>query len=274
MQRAGFCVVVLLGASLGAEAQTGNFAAPLNNQAQPATEEYQFNCPLDETTGWFPDRDYCDGYWECFRGNATFKECPDGLAFDPTKWSQAQRLDPCDYVDDVNCTGRELLFPPSGTGPCERKNGVYAVGREKGVCDKYVICKQDIPTYRDCPPGLHFSEVSKVCVWPDKADTETCTAIQSLQTTGEENETAFTCDSTKEFFLPTGQKIAHPKFPDLGDCRKFYLCLSGVTPRAGSCDYGTVFNDNTTQCDDPLNVLGCEDYYTYEENVTDPSTIV
>merc|ERR1740128_208083 len=80
-----------------------------------------FECPLDESTGRFADPDRCDKYWDCFRGEALPVQCSDGYAFDP---SRIQQKEPCDYLFNVDCFGREEMAAPQGFGACERLNGI------------------------------------------------------------------------------------------------------------------------------------------------------
>lgn len=53
-----------------------------------------------------------------------------------------------------------------------------------------------------------------------------------------------------------GQVVPHPKYADPENCEKFFLCLNGVEKRELRCDKGEVFNEDTTQCDEPKNVPG------------------
>ena len=57
----------------------------------------------------------------------------------------------------------------------------------------------------------------------------------------------------------------HIALPHPTDCRKFYTCLDGITPRDQGCPVGRVFNPTTSACDDPTNVVGCETYYNKPE---------
>ena len=64
-----------------------------------------FNCPPDESTGYFADPDECDKYWDCDRGLAQAKFCADGLAFS----ARARRSsNPCVYYWQADCQGRTL----------------------------------------------------------------------------------------------------------------------------------------------------------------------
>lgn len=53
-----------------------------------------------------------------------------------------------------------------------------------------------------------------------------------------------------------GQTIAHPKYPHPTDCQKFYICLNGLTKQESRCAGEEVFNETTSQCDEPANVPG------------------
>ena len=64
-----------------------------------------FNCPADESTGYFADPDQCDVYWDCDRGFAQLRECPDGMAFS----ERARRTsNPCVFHWMADCQGRFL----------------------------------------------------------------------------------------------------------------------------------------------------------------------
>lgn len=66
----------------------------------------------------------------------------------------------------------------------------------------------------------------------------------------------FVCPDPTEVDQPGHYtRHAHPT-----DCRKFYVCIEGVA-RPYGCSFGTVFNVDSLQCDEPENVSGCEKYY-------------
>ncbi|KAF0299848.1 Protein obstructor-E [Amphibalanus amphitrite] len=232
---------VLVAASVGAQ------EVPVNAQ------EFAFECPPDETTGKFPDPYQCDLYWECFRGEAKLMKCADGLAFDPER-VRTQR-EPCDYLFNVNCTGREELQEPKPTEHCPRANGLFP---HETDCGKYYSCKDSVAQERLCSPGLHFSLKTKTCDWEAAAGRGSCDTLQSI---GD-----FTCDPSVDYFTPDNQKIVHPTFPNLEDCALFYVCKNGVVPAISKCNYGLVYNTVTAGCDDPVNVPECATYYdTVEE---------
>lgn len=53
----------------------------------------------------------------------------------------------------VNCTGRDRLQPPKGSGNCPRLNGLYA---HMEFCDQYYYCRMGIPLLITCPAGLVY----------------------------------------------------------------------------------------------------------------------
>ena len=67
------------------------------------------------------------------------------------------------------------------------------------------------------------------------------------------------------FFISIAIHQVHIALPHPTDCRKFYTCLDGITPRDQGCPARKVFNPTTSSCDDPTNVVGCETYYNKPE---------
>ena len=151
--------------------------------------------------------------------------------------------EPCDYLFNVDCTGREELGPPQSTAHCHRANGLFP---HETDCSKYYSCKESVATEQGCSPGLHFSLKTQTCDWKEAADRGSCNTLQSIGN--------FTCDPSVEYFTPDNQKIVHPTFPDEFDCALFYVCKNGVVPAISKCNYGTVYNTVTATCDDPSQV--------------------
>ena len=67
----------------------------------------------------------------------------------------------------------------------------------------------------------------------------------------------FSCplDATKAVDA-NGNWDVNPTYLNEDDCRLFYVCLNGVKPQLGGCPVGTVFNDVSRKCDEPINVPG------------------
>ena len=47
------------------------------------------------------------------------------------------------------------------------------------------------------------------------------------------------------------QHVAHTLHADDSDCRGFFICINGETPRPGGCDLGKVFSTETNICETP-----------------------
>ncbi|XP_037080011.1 protein obstructor-E-like [Pollicipes pollicipes] len=211
----------------------------------------EFTCP--EAFGDYADFEYCDYFWRCTRDVAELKQCEDGHAFNPRLRGT---IYPCDYSFSTNCTGRTLLQDPRpGPDPqCERQHGIFA---DPQLCDTYYVCKNGVATRTQCAPGLHVALDSRECVWPEAANRGACDARERL---GD-----FSCPPDAANALDVhGNRESNPTYAH-DDCRYFYVCLNGVKPSLGGCPEGTVFNDVSGKCDDPINVAGCENYY--EDNV-------
>jgi len=133
--------------------------------------------------------------------------------------------------------------PPISTTNCPKLYGLFS---DNANCRIFYSCWNGEASKYECPPGLAYDSEQHVCVWADLV--ERCN--QSEVSDG------FVCPDPTEVDQP-GQytRHAHP-----ADCRKFYVCIEGVA-RPYGCSFGTVFNVDSLQCDEPENVSGCEKYY-------------
>ncbi|XP_055389605.1 protein obstructor-E [Condylostylus longicornis] len=206
-----------------------------------------FTCP--EANGQFEDPVQCDKYYECKDGVAHEKLCPDGLVFDES----IRKVNKCDQPFNIDCGDRTELQPPKSNALCPRRNGFFA-HPDATVCNIFYNCIDGDAIENKCTAGLHFDEYSGTCVWPDSAKREGC------QETGKKLSDGFECPKSAPLD-PSGQAVAHPKFPHPTDCQKFYVCLNGVEPRDLGCQVSEVYNEETQRCDAPENVRGCEDWY-------------
>jgi hypothetical protein len=165
-----------------------------------------------------------------------------------------KRFNKCDQPFNVDCGDREELQEPQPVNKyCPRKNGYFA-HPDPSVCDVFYNCNDGEYIEQKCTGGLHFDEYTGTCVWPDTAKREGCAPEKKQLTDG------FQCP-TEKVNDASGQVIAHPHFPHPSDCQKFYVCLNGIEPRELGCAAGEVYNEETTRCDNPENVPGCEDWY-------------
>lgn len=133
--------------------------------------------------------------------------------------------------------------PPISTPHCPRLYGLFA---DTANCRVFYNCWNGVASSYECPPGLAYDNDQRVCVWADLVDR----CDQSEVSDG------FVCPDPTEADQPGHYtRHAHPT-----DCRKFYVCIEGVA-RPYGCSFGTVFNVDSLQCDEPDNVSGCEKYY-------------
>lgn len=129
------------------------------------------------------------------------------------------------------------------TPHCPRLYGLFA---DNANCRVFYSCWNGEASKYECPPGLAYDNEQHVCVWADLV--ERCD--QSEVSDG------FVCPDPTEVDQPGHYtRHAHPT-----DCRKFYVCIEGVA-RPYGCSFGSVFNVDSLQCDEPENVSGCEKYY-------------
>lgn len=97
--------------------------------------------------------------------------------------------------------------------------------------------------------GLVYDDKISICSWPDAAKREGCFKSKKEDLDG------FQCPGS-DVTGPNGRKIPHPTFAHPDDCQKFVICRNGISPTLGSCSPGTVYNEETSTCDDPKNVPG------------------
>jgi hypothetical protein len=197
-----------------------------------------FNCP--DKFGFFPHQKSCDKYWTCENGTATLKVCGNGLVFDANTSPQQEN---CAYPFSVDCGSRSDLEPPISTPNCPRLYGIFP---HSSNCRIFYSCWNGEAAKYECPPGLAYDNEQRVCVWADRV--ERCDQLEVAE--------GFVCpDKTEE-----DQPGHYTRHPHPTDCRKFYVCIEG-TARPYGCSFGTVFNIDSLQCDDPESVPGCEKYY-------------
>ncbi|KAF7990003.1 hypothetical protein HCN44_008677 [Aphidius gifuensis] len=201
-----------------------------------------FKCPLKD--GQYEDEVQCDKFYECKDGYPTEKLCPDGLVFDPFN----RKINKCDHVFNVDCAERLELQPPQPSKNCPRKNGFFP-HPDPTVCNIFYNCVDGQYNENICTAGLHFDENTGICVWPATANRENCRPVGQKLTDG------FECPSVRPVDSH-GHNVDHPKYAHPEDCQKFYVCLSGVTPREQGCSEGSVYNEKTEMCDTPENVPG------------------
>lgn len=215
--------------SAGSNAAVGRDAPNPNNEF--------FECP--EKFGFWAHARSCDKYWKCEDNIATLKLCGNGLVFE----AGDSKRESCNYPFTVDCAERTELEPPKGTETCPRLFGIFA---DEQDCRVFWSCWGGEAKKYECSPGLAFDESNRVCTWADKVDR--CQKKEVAE--------GFSCPDPSA----AEQAGTYTRHPHPDDCRKFFVCIVG-TPRMYGCELGNVYNIESTQCDDPENVPGCEDYY-------------
>ncbi|RWS07399.1 hypothetical protein B4U79_07846 [Dinothrombium tinctorium] len=210
----------------------GRYEQPSSSSSRQNSNAANFVCP--ENFGFFPHHKSCDKYYSCDNGTATLKVCGNGLVFaddDPSREN-------CAYPFSVDCGDRTDLEPPISTPNCPRLYGIFP---HPSNCRIFYSCWNGEASKYECPPGLAYDAEQRVCVWADLVDR--CDQLEVAE--------GFVCPDPAEVEQPGHYtRHAHPT-----DCRKFYVCIDS-TARPYGCSFGTVFNVDTLQCDDPENVPG------------------
>merc|ERR1712240_617338 len=202
-----------------------------------AGEPAQLCRPTNERY-FIADTVQCDRFHLCDEDGKLAAEflCQDGLVYEPVSKQ-------CGLPFKIDCvgTGRTQLQEPQPTGRCQRLNGKWPVPE---TCDQYIECTSGVERLTTCQNHLVFDTKTGDCEHPDTANRPGCTAEELY---------GFAC--------PAG--VAQGRFPAESDCRAFFTCgiFTNYHPRLSGCPVNTVFNPAQQKCDDPENVLGCENYY-------------
>jgi len=212
-----------------------------------------FTCP-DEFEGYYPHLYFCDNYWACKEGVAELRKCGNGLAFVDT--DKEYRYEICEEYQHVECGDRTELEPPISAPNCPRLYGTFPDPED---CGYFWKCRNGGGTRQQCPPGLAYDTKIHKCTWI--SDVPEC-YLSSIPV-GEEEQ--FSCP--EQVIAGAYTKHINPL-----DCRKFFLCISGV-PRDQECPEGEVFDVGTGngidgKCTDPENVPECADYYAEVPDVS------
>lgn len=207
----------------------------------------QYQCTED---GFYIDSQQCDKYYDCYRGQKTEKLCPDGLVFDHTLGPAVEQ---CNYPFIVECPAQATLLQAARSSgvECPRQNG-YFEHEDPQNCMEYYECSNGLPVLRKCASGLVFDEFTGTCQWA-------ATGLRTGCVEKKESLNGFICPNATQV-ASNGAEYDHGRYA-ADDCRYFYVCEDGNTPREIGCPAGTVFNDLSLLCDDPANVPGCENYY-------------
>jgi len=208
----------------------------------------QVECEVSEDGYLVPDPVQCDRYLECTpHGKRIESLCTDGYGLNLQSGK-------CDLLSKVDCTDREKLQEPTGSGLCPRLNGNFPVSALIS-CSDYVDCREGQAFKQSCGYGAVFDPILG-CVHPDQTTREGCTATEVF---------GFKCPKHNgKFRFGDHNRVSHPT-----DCAYFYACLSTGQPRLLGCEEPTVFNPESGICEEAANVPGCENYYPPQQKDAD-----
>ncbi|XP_064457399.1 protein obstructor-E-like [Ornithodoros turicata] len=120
-----------------------------------------FKCPSGN--GFFPDPEQCDMYYECRRGVAHEKLCPDGMAF----LANNPLYGRCDFTPNVDCSSRPYLQNAKPSKKCPRSNG-YFPHEDPKACGEFYQCHKGVASTIACQKGLAFNPAVGGCEWAAK----------------------------------------------------------------------------------------------------------
>ncbi|KAG8179740.1 hypothetical protein JTE90_025073 [Oedothorax gibbosus] len=115
-----------------------------------------FKCPGQ--SGYFPDPEQCDLYYECRKGVAKEKLCKDGMVFQANN----PNYERCDFPFMVSCGDRVYLQTPQSSKNCPRKNGIFATPKS---CTVFYQCRDGLASKMNCQSGLAFNPKAGTCQW-------------------------------------------------------------------------------------------------------------
>ena len=138
----------------------------------------------------------------------------------------------------------------------------------------FYSCLKGVGSPTRCPEGLHYSEAEGICVWARDSGRDGC-GVQpddgekrrrkKKKEPSHENPAPSDSKSPRTlengFRCPGGKLGVHLSLPHPTSCRSYYVCLNGVEASQRGCSVGKVFNPDTSSCDQPKHVPGCENFY-------------
>ncbi|XP_024227276.2 uncharacterized protein LOC105681602 [Bombus impatiens] len=217
-----------------------------NRRRQCVSDVY---CP-ENGTKYIPDKTDCTLYYECVNGVKTQKTCEDGLSFNEMKGM-------CTWPPGSECslnlfkqTELAISFLPDATKEnimmkCPA-NGNAFVPHERS-CTKYYACVNGRQFIENCPEGMIYDYIRKVCDAPYAAVCKNKMTHYKIRLRGIDSNCHYSND------CPTygSKRLKHEK-----DCRLYYDCENGYRCLR-SCLEEYVFNPLIESCDIPKNNRNC-----------------
>ena len=195
------------------------------------------SCPEDSTTCFLPaDNPY--QFVECANGQAFYLDCPTGLVWDQTiencNWPEEQPSDDGDS-DDGDSDEPENICNTCPDGSAQDWTCMFATENP----NQFIECSNGEPVTKDCPPGLVYDSLLRVCNWPkeEPADNND-NSDDNDDSDGEIQNICDACTSNYACMLPT----ENPS--------QFVECSNG-TPFTKNCPAGLVFDPKLKICNWP-----------------------
>ncbi|XP_033346319.1 chitin-binding domain protein cbd-1-like [Bombus vosnesenskii] len=184
----------------------------------------------------------CGLFYECMDGVKVEKACEDGLSFDESKGI-------CTWSPRHECSKEKNIIdcPPEG----------YTFLPHECSCTKYYSCEDGERFIQQCPEGMMYDYIRKVC---DLSRTAIC--WNQMYT--DDNYLDPNCYNSTDCPI-----YSHARFPHK-ECRFYYECKGGAKCLR-RCSEGHVFNPNLQLCDLPKNVPGCGGGGSNEPDDTTPN---
>ena len=143
----------------------------------------------------------------------------------------------------------------------------------------FYSCLKGVGSPTRCPEGLHYSDKEGICVWARDSGRTGCglpadEGEKKRRKKKKQPSSDVKSPSDRDrprtlangFSCPGGKLGVHISLPHPTSCRSYYVCLNGVEASEQGCSMGKVFNPDTSSCDEPKHVPGCENYYEKKFN--------
>ncbi|KAG5676611.1 hypothetical protein PVAND_006432 [Polypedilum vanderplanki] len=168
----------------------------------------------------------------------------------------------------------QAATPPSGSFSCPLSSGIFT---NPSSCTSYISCANGVAFIQECPKGLNFNGLTRVCDYPSNAPCSNIPPIIQVTTTKPIVNTnaptlaPTTTTTTKPIIVTNPATVAPTSAPSssnpcankLGiianpaDCNTFYNCGPGGAGTLMNCGPGLGFNAAIQACDYKSNIPGC-----------------
>ncbi|XP_035447318.2 chondroitin proteoglycan 2 [Spodoptera frugiperda] len=140
-------------------------------------------CAAENSDGILVAHENCNQFYKCYEGKPTALFCQLNLFYNPKKGF-------CDWQHNVNC-GNRAIPGENSLSDDENNFSELCAGFNEGKilphenCSQFYKCMNGQLFPMDCPPGLYFNSMLKVCDWPMNVDCgERLTESQARNTHG------------------------------------------------------------------------------------------